>query len=149
MRINARLQAAGRWPVGDSAIDWSLTMRNLQTSLDLAIASCRGDMRAWHLNGALFELVGTDWALTEAGIENRQSNGVVLAQSDFPRHDGPWGTPTTDNWNPSTPPGADSREWDRLIKRGLTLFPRNGLRPGLFASTWIPYTGQSSGNSAE
>lgn len=143
-RMNARLQKTGEW-TNDGTVDWSLTMRNLQRSLDLAITSRRGDTNTWHLNGALFQLVGTDWALTEAGIESRRFDGVVLAEFEFPRRVGPWGMVNDDGWDPAPPEGADPNEWRTLVQQGRTMFPLESMRIGLITSpSWIPYTGQES-----
>ena len=54
-------------------IDWGLAMQNFKAGIDLALRSRRRDPESRQLHGALFELVGHDWALTEARVESRNT----------------------------------------------------------------------------
>lgn len=124
-RLNQQLQREGRWH-NPSTLDWTLALRNLQHSLELAVTSRRdGDGAGpWRLHGALHELVGEDWAITEAGIEHRQHNGVILAESDFPQTRNRRSGKPVDTWSPACPSYANADEWERLLRRGKRLFPR-------------------------
>lgn len=125
-RLNQQLQREGRWH-GPSTLDWTLALHNLQRSLKLAVASRRdGDGAGpWRLHGALHELVGEDWAITEAGIEHRQHNDVILPESDFPQTPNRRSGKPVDTWPPACPSYANADEWERLLRRGKRLFPRN------------------------
>ncbi|WP_336159974.1 hypothetical protein [Amycolatopsis sp. VC5-11] len=120
-RMTAQLRRNGHW-AGPETVDWSLTMRNLRRSLDLAIAARRGDPVPWRLHGPLFQLVGTRWAITEAGIEDERTNDVVLAPSDFPKK--PFGPRSvTTSWHPNPPADADLVEWRSVVMLGQERFP--------------------------
>ncbi len=98
--------------------DWSLMMANFQRSVAVALlASDEG----WQLQGALYELVGRDWAVTTAGIE-RRDHGVILPAKEFPRASFPPapGTQLGDPpaWSPPPPAGADPDEWKLVVSRG-------------------------------
>lgn len=133
-----RLQRAGRWD-GDATLDWPLALRNLQRTLEVAIRSRRRDPGAWHLHGALFELVGNEWAIAEGGIECPSRN-YIFRGDDFPdtrfirpgEHQ-PWSQPDAPAW-------ANEAEWAWLIDRGRGLFPRDS-GPYRMQPTWVPWTG--------
>lgn len=139
-RLNKQLQRTGRWH-GPETMDWSLAVENLVRSLGLAITSRRDGSSAgpWRLRGALYELVGGDWAITEAGIESRVSNGVVLAEADFPERHLRRPHEPEEPWHPAAPEGLPAEAWERLLRLGKRVHPqRRG--PMLAQPTWIPWT---------
>lgn len=108
-RLIQALQTAGRWH-GPGTLDWPLALRNLHRALKVAVTSRRdGDAAgSWRLHGALYELVGQDWAITEAGIENQRQGQVALAESEFPAtRSKPWGKPAGE-WPPERPEWSTS-----------------------------------------
>lgn len=130
------IQRGGRWR-SSGTLDWQETIRSLIRSLEVAIRSTRRDPGAWHLGGALIELVGDDWALSEAGIEHRH-RGLVVSESDFP--DGLFQRgETPSDWTPDRPDWVAQLDWDRLIRRAKRRFPRNH-GPYRTAPTSIPMT---------
>jgi hypothetical protein len=101
-RLIRQLQAAGRWQ-GPDTLDWALALRNLRRSLALTVASRRDGTAAgpWQLRGALYELVGEDWAITEAGIENRlKTRSSCRTKNSRPQTGDPGESPWT-NGHPS------------------------------------------------
>ncbi len=139
-RLNRELQSLGRWH-GPDTVNWSLAMENFRRSLDLAITSRRDGSAAgpWRLNGALYELVGDDWAVTEAGIESRAANGVVLAEAEFPEDDFRNPYEPEKPWNPPAPEGVPAEQWDRLLRLGRRVHPQPPAIM-LTAPTWVPWT---------
>ena len=125
--------------------DWSLTMENLQRSLAVALPA---DEEQWHTQGPLYELVGSDWAITKAGVEHR-TLGVVLTASEFPRTTFPPGPGRQlgepPEWDPEAPPGIDPDEWRLVVDRSQARLTRLGYameRGVAFESpsikTWYP-----------
>ena len=139
-RLIQALQRAGRWH-GPGTLDWPLALRNLHRALELAVTSRRdGDaVSSWRLHGALYELIGEDWAITEAGIENRALGQVVLPESDFPatQHK-PWGKPA-DEWPPEQPEWSTSEEWGRVLRHGERRLPVDH-GPLATSPIWTPWT---------
>jgi hypothetical protein len=139
-RLIQTLQSAGRWH-GPRTLDWPLALRNLHRALSLAVTSRRDGEAAssWRLYGALYELIGDDWAITEAGVENQALGQVVLAESDFPATQSkPWGKPA-DEWPPERPEWAPPEEWERVLRHGRRRLPVN--RGSLATSPiWTPWT---------
>ena len=140
--LKEEIERCGRWE-GEGTLDWGLAVRNLRRTIDVAVRSRRRDEGAWHLGGRLFLIVGTDWALTEAGVEAPGHN-FIMAGDEFPgasgdrpglayRHPGPA------DWDPPPPPEwANQSEWRFLMKRARSIFPRT---PGIFFPTyWVPET---------
>jgi hypothetical protein len=52
--------------------DWSTALANLKDSISTAIKSRGMDSGDWHLNGGLYELLGSGWAVSSAGLEHRE-----------------------------------------------------------------------------
>jgi hypothetical protein len=127
-RINDQLRIRDRWN-GPGTIDWDQVFRDLHRALRLAVAYKRRDTDGpWQLHGELFELHGTDWAITKAGIEYRPANEVVLSDFEFPeRHERNGMSTDADihihGWNPAAPQNADSAEWQHVLWRGLFHLP--------------------------
>jgi hypothetical protein len=70
---------------------------------------------AERLHGRLDQLVGDNWAITEAGIEHRATNRIAVAESAFPQRLsrlGPQqqGRHEAASWNLVPPPGATDAE---------------------------------------
>lgn len=148
-RLVDELMRAGRWQ-GDGTLDWELALRNLQRSIDVAISSRRRDPDAWHLNGAVIELVGQDWVISTAGLEC-PSRGYLLRHGDFPQEQHPsfgvmaraMGAENAHEWQPDRPEWADPDEWARLVRRGRREFPRSPLiMAALSPIHWEPWQGQ-------
>jgi hypothetical protein len=143
-RINDQLRSRDRWN-GPKMIDWAQVFQDLHEAIVFSVAYKRGDPAAtWRLHGGLFEFHGEDWAITEAGIEYRPSNQIVLAEDQFPErsarsHMSPR---DLDGWAPAPPEGADAAEWQHMLWRGLWHFPvhRGPVRvsPGRFACKTLP-----------
>jgi len=150
-RINALLIKRDRWN-GAGTIDWGHVFRELHRAVELAVAYKRRDpTTSWKLHGALYELHGRNWAITEAGIEHRPSGTVVLAEQEFPDHyERDTGLTSTDlgGWDPAPPEGADATEWQHLLWRGLWHFPvQRG--PVISQPTWWPDSSPPSQTTAE
>jgi hypothetical protein len=139
-RLIQALQLAGRWN-GPGTLDWPLALRNLHRALELAVTSRRDGQAVgtWRLHGALYELIGEDWAITEAGVENRADSNVVLRESDFPATSHkPWGKPA-DEWPPEKPQWATAEEWDRVLRHGERKLPMDH-GPVATSPIWTPWT---------
>lgn len=139
-RLIQMLQNTGRWH-GQNTMDWPLALRNLHRAIALAVPSRRDGVvsASWRLHGALFELIDEDWALTEAGVENRELRKVVLAESDFPAtRTKPWGKPANE-WPPEQPEWTTPEEWERVLRRGERIFPVH-RGPLTMSPTWTPWT---------
>lgn len=134
-RLIDELRRVGRWE-GETTLDWGLALSNLQRTLRVAVGSRRRDPGAWHLGGALYELVGSDWAITEAGVES-PPHAFLLPQNDFPEQ---MGRPQLDPFRPARPKFANATEWGIVIKRASDLFPRS-MRSALFDPGWRPIDG--------
>lgn len=139
-RLNRELQRTGRWH-GPDTVNWSLAMENFRRSLALTIASRRDGSAAgpWRLHGALYELVGDDWALTEAGIESRAANAVVLPEGAFPDEGFRNPHQPEEPWNPPAPEGVSADQWERLVRLGRRVHPQPPAIM-LTAPTWMPWT---------
>jgi hypothetical protein len=145
-RLVERLQQAGRWE-GDDTLDWSLALRNLQRTLELAVSARRRDAGAWELRGPLYEVVDGEWAITEAGLEC-YPHGYFLAEEDFPNRGFPGpGVGRLEPqkpWPPRRPEWCDDNTWERVLRRGQRLFPFGFLaRTRLYSSSWTPRTGET------
>jgi hypothetical protein len=140
-RIVRDLQRKGRW-AGAATVDWTVTMENLQRSLALAIASRRGGSSAdpWRLHGALYELIGDNWAITTAGVESRHDNMVILGEAEFPdTRDRRNPFAPEPEWRPPAPAGISALGWDRLLRHGRRVHPQyHG--PMIHAPGWYPWT---------
>ena len=140
LRIREQLENRGRWH-GNGTLNWPMALRNLKRSLDLAVRSRRRDGTGLVLEGALFELVGEEWAITDAGIEC-PTEGFILRESEFPEHVRALqrrirGPGEADQWAPTRPDWVDADLWEELVRRGRAQFPiRRG--PVAFTPTWIP-----------
>jgi hypothetical protein len=147
-RLVEELQRAGRWD-GETTLDWGVTLRNLQASLDLAISSIRRDRYAWHLHGPLIELVSPTWVLTTAGVEHL-GRGLMVPEADFPEqiprviaNSSPTARQRAEEartWCPEAPNAVDPAEWERVISHGRSVFPRRRtIVTALGPSTWVPW----------
>ena len=138
LMLREQLELRGRWR-SDETLDWPMALRNLKRSLDLAIRSRRRDGSSDAIQGALIELIGAHWAITDAGLEC-PSHDYILSQSDFPaRAPVRPGQPRSESepWTPEAPDWVDQDLWNELLTRGRSLFPiRRG--PVAFAPTWVP-----------
>lgn len=138
LRLREQLEQRGRWR-GDGTLDWPMALSNLQRSLDVAIRSRRRDGDRATIEGALFELVGEDWAITDVGLEC-PSHGFVLHESEFPERNVAalrrMRGGEADQWHPAAPDWVDAALWDELVRRGRNRFPiQRG--PLAMAPTWI------------
>ena len=141
LRIREQLERRGRW-LSDSTLDWPMALRNLKKSLDLAIRSRRRDGSPGLIQGALFELVGDDWAITDAGLECPSHDGYVFRESEFPER---YSMRTmrekkTEPWRPEPPVWVDAALWDELLERGRWHLPiyRGPMRG---TPSWVPLRG--------
>ncbi len=133
LRLREQLEKRGRWK-SDQTLDWPMALRNLQSSIDLAIRSRRRDGTGW-IQGALIERVVDEWAITDAGLEF-PGRGVALAEYDFPdRYHGGG----AENWPPVCPEDVEAGLWEELIRRGEAYFPIF-RGPIVSQPTWIPLT---------
>jgi hypothetical protein len=129
-RMNSKLKEEGQ-RTDKNSVNWTITMRNLQEGLRLAITSQRDDSRGWRIRGQLGQLVANDWAITTMGIESRDTNDIVLSESEFPKRspldDSPWiwwfGRDRPPSWEPIQPASAEIDVWETLIRLGRELFP--------------------------
>lgn len=95
LALATELLTKGRWKSSDT-LDWELAATELVRTLNVAVRSRRRTDGAWQLNGALLELVGVAWALSEAGIEHvimasssrraRSRRGASECSNGAPRH---------------------------------------------------------------
>jgi serine/threonine protein kinase len=136
-RINSQLIERDRWN-GSKTIDWGQVFRDLRTAIQLAVAYKRRDPDApWRLHGAMYEIHGTDWAITEAGVEYRPTGTVVLAEHEFPENRARMTSTDLNDWSPAPPEGADATEWQHVLWRGLWHLPiQHG--PVVSQPTWWP-----------
>jgi Protein kinase domain len=136
-RINSQLIERDRWN-GPKTIDWGQVFRDLRTAIQLAVAYKRRDQDVpWRLHGALYEIHGKDWAITEAGVEYRPTGAVVLAEQEFPEDRARMTSTDLNGWSPTPPEGADAAEWQHVLWRGLWHLPiRHG--PVVSQPTWWP-----------
>lgn len=138
LRLREQLEHAGRWK-GTGTLDWPMALRNLKSSLDLAIRSRRRDGTGW-LTGALYEMVGEGWAITDAGVE-RAGYGIVLPESEFPDFygEGRAHMERMKNWPPKAPDFTEQDLWVELTRRSRNRFPIS-RGPFLAPPTRIPLT---------
>jgi hypothetical protein len=137
LRLREQLESRGRWQ-GDGTLDWPMALRNLQKSLDLAIRSRRRDGSSGLIRGALFELVGDDWAITEAGLEC-PSRDFLLSEREFPERYTMRGVrpKEAEAWRPEPPEWVDSALWDELLTRGRQHYPID-RGPIMGTLSWTP-----------
>ena len=119
-RLRQQLEQAGRWE-GAQTFDWLKTLDNLSRSIEIAIRSRRRDSDGWRLAGALFELVGDDWAITDGGLECPPRE-FRLDPSAFPSRPAKMGSLKYD-WEPEAPPWVSSDLWHELTRRCVSYFP--------------------------
>lgn len=140
-RIVGEIQKRGLWRAGE--LDMSLAFENLRRSIDTALKSQRDEPAAWKLHGALIELIGTEWALTAAGVEAPNHN-FMLPQTDFPAEPGPGLAsfrpvkPVARAFDPKPPSWGDADEWQFVIRQAKQQFPRNNSIVALIATSWSP-----------
>ena len=136
LELRGQLERRGRWK-SDGTLDWPMSLKNLQASLDAAIRSRRRDGSGPVFHGALIERVGDEWALTDAGLEC-PGRGFLLRHSEFPertyarsQQDAP------PPFDPPRPEWVDPTTWQDLLAEGKRYFPRRE-GPYLGIPTWIP-----------
>lgn len=141
-RLVEQLQQAGDWQ-GPETLDWGAAMRNFRRSLETAIRSRRRDPGAWALHGPLYELVGDEWAITEAGLECPPRD-YFLPEDQFPEGElgGRSRLSVRNDWRPPCPGWCDEATWDRVLHRGEGRFPRP-RRPALYPPDWLPWRGEA------
>ena len=135
VELVTELRRRDRW-TGKGTLDWTLALRNLSRTLEVAVRSHRHDPGAWDLHGAVFELAQGRWAITTAGLEC-PAKSYLLAQVEFP---GPLVRgKEASPWEPPKPSWAELTEWRRVLKRAVRLLPTaNG--PARAAPSWTPMT---------
>lgn len=80
-----RKKLESRGLLGNSVtFDWTIALQNLQRSLEIAIKSrCGYGKPGETIQGALFEFVTNEWAITDKGLEC-PSKDYVLEEKEFP-----------------------------------------------------------------
>lgn len=79
--LTTQLRHRGR--LGEAKVfDFSLAVRELQRGLRLALSDQRSPAGSEALHGHLLELVGEDWAITRAGVENLRT-GLLLTLEEI------------------------------------------------------------------
>lgn len=140
LRLREQLESRGSWK-GEETLDWPMALRNLQKSLAVAVRSRRRDSDEWVTEGALFELVDEEWAITDAGLECPLHN-FILRETEFPDRNPLYGmvNRTREPESPYRPPRPDWTDqglWDELLRRGGKHFPiQKG--PVAMQPSWIP-----------
>jgi hypothetical protein len=123
-KIIARLEQAN---INASAatFDPELVFRNLRHSLSVAVRSRRGELDR-RLRGPLVELVGDQWAFTDAGLESR--TGDTFVPSDiFPATITRFQDPGTRPFvPPGTPAGVSKDTWQVLMKIAQRTYSLHG-----------------------
>lgn len=132
-RIVDALKREGCWE-GDETLRWDLALQHLVEALNVAIHSRNRVQGHWHLHGGLYEVVDDDWALTEAGIEHRE-RGVVIPEDAFPDR---LEAMAAGGFDPPRPEFVSPEDWEHLVRRGRTLFPRNHMIGFLVEPSWYP-----------
>ncbi len=136
------VRRVGLWQ-GPQTLQWAVAVRNLRRTIEVAVASRRRDGGAWWLKGAVYELVGDEWAITEGGLES-PPHDFLLPQSEFPDVDAAMRRPRVQlaelAFRPPRPcEWVSQRDWDYLVGEGAKLFPRRSLH-FLGSPSWIPET---------
>jgi hypothetical protein len=120
-----------------------MALRNLQRSLDIAIRSRRKDDGDFLIHGALFELVGEEWAISEAGLEC-PTRGYLVSETDFMDEPPPLPLPSPnraayEQCQPQRPDWVEGGLWQILVARAKPHFPiRRG--PVAMIPRWAPLT---------
>lgn len=113
-KIIARLEAAGH-DASSTVFDPELVFKNLRLSLSAALHSRRGELER-RFRGPLIELVGDQWAFTDAGLESRTDDTFVSAEV-FPASSARFQDPGTPPFMPpNTPFGVSTDTWQVLMK---------------------------------
>jgi hypothetical protein len=126
-RIIARLEQA-RVDSSTATFNPELVFRNLHHSLGVAVRSRRGELER-RLRGPLLELVGDQWAFTDAGLESRTDDSFVPADA-FPATIARFpdlGTPPF--VPPEAPPGVSKESWQVLMKIAERTYPTHDSPP--------------------
>jgi hypothetical protein len=132
-RLVAEVQSNGPY-LGSGTLDWAKTISELGHTLGRAVASRRAVAGVWRLTAPVFEFVGDDWAITEAGVENH-ANGVVFLPYEFPDWYPGGHADRREAWRPPSDPdipAPDRRVFDRAVAY-LPLRPLPNTPPG-----WAP-----------
>ena len=108
----------GRQNAAADLLDLDMAINELYRTLSEAAKL----KRQGKLKGRLRELVGTDWAVTNAGVESL-SHGIVIHGSEVPFHFFVGETQQLANWKPNRPDWAAEDQWERLIARAKEIFP--------------------------
>jgi hypothetical protein len=113
-RVIARLEQASA-DASTATFNPELVFRNLRQSLSVAVRSRRGELER-RLRGPLIELVGDQWALTDAGLESRTDDSFVPADV-FPATSARFQDPGMPPFAPPEAPSGVSKEtWQELVK---------------------------------
>jgi len=107
--------------------DWSLAIRNLKKSLDIAFRSQRREPGAWHLEGSLHELLADDWAVTTAGLEYRLDPSFMIPAAEFLRRHAPGHDPHPEETVRQAllgrrPNWCSEEDWEWLTRRAQAHF---------------------------
>jgi hypothetical protein len=125
-KIIARLEAANI-DTSTATFDPELVFRNLRHSLSVAIRSRRGELER-RLRGPLIELVGDQWAFTDAGLESR-IDGTFIPADVFPATTAPSQNPGTQPFVPPNPPAGISEDtWQVLMRIAERTYLSHGRR---------------------
>lgn len=134
-KLAEELTRLGWWT--DGGFDWPRALRNLQRTVDVSITSRRRAGGGWRLGGAVVELVGSDWAVSEAGLEAPDRRYLVSAEQ-FPSIS--WGSAgqLIRPQEPERPTWADADEWVHLLKVAWGTFPDADRAAVVVTPSWIP-----------
>lgn len=113
-KIIARLEEANI-DASTATFDPELVFRNLRHSLSVAVRSRRGELER-RLRGPLIELVGDQWAFTDAGLESRTDDTFVPTDV-FPATIARFQDPGTRPFvPPDAPSGVSEETWQVLME---------------------------------
>jgi hypothetical protein len=126
-KVIARLEEANI-DASIAAFDPELVFRNLRHSLSVAIRSRRGELER-RLRGPLIELVGDQWAFTDAGLESRTDDTFVPTDV-FPATIARFRDPGTRPFvPPDAPSGVSKDTWQVLMEIAERTYLGHGERP--------------------
>jgi hypothetical protein len=126
-KVIVRLEEANI-DVGTATFDPELVFTNLRHSLSVAARSRRGELER-RLRGPLIELVGDEWAFTDAGLESR--TGETFVPTDiFPATTTRFPDAGTPPFVPPDPPfGVSTETWQILMQIAERTYLGNARRP--------------------
>lgn len=141
--LRRRLSEGGQAVAADR-LDEQVAINELQRTIREAVSL----KREGRLKGRLRELVGTDWAVTDVGIENPSHEFIILG-SEVPFSYGPGAKERLASWKPDRPEWVTEDEWERLIQRAREIFPKLPFLTALSPlaenrSRWKPWVDPAS-----